>query len=117
MDQFTSGPATGFTDPSTVAILSVHPAYQTQRSIAASTSAVACPWRTPSAATTSSTNCVAAALQHLRDAVEHLAAVVGGGARPAGGSAARAALTASRTSLRDASAACASSVPSVSVTG
>src|SRR5689334_522257 len=31
------GPATGFEDPSTAAILSVHPAYQTQRSIAAST--------------------------------------------------------------------------------
>src|SRR5262249_54541732 len=31
------GPATGFAAPSTVAILSVHPAYQTQRSIEEST--------------------------------------------------------------------------------
>jgi hypothetical protein len=34
------GPATGLDEPSTCAILSAQPAYQTQRSIAASTSAL-----------------------------------------------------------------------------
>src|SRR5262249_5413583 len=45
------GPATGFTAPSTVASLSVQPAYQTHRSIAASTWVAAERRATPSAAT------------------------------------------------------------------
>ena len=56
VEKLTYGPATGFTDPSTVAILSVQPAYQTQRSTAASTAAPARLRLIPSAATTSSTN-------------------------------------------------------------
>ena len=50
------GPATGLASPSTAANLSDHPAYQTQRSIAASTSAGLGGGQT-SAAATSSTNC------------------------------------------------------------
>ena len=108
-DQLTKGPATGLTEPRTVAILSVQPAYQTQRSIAASTSAA------PACVDTLGRHHVVdelpvPGLHHLGGPVEHLAAVVGGGARPAR-QAHRAALTASRTSLRDASAACASSRP------
>ena len=56
VEKLTNGPATGFTDPSTVAILSVQPAYQTHRSTAASTTAPARLRPMPSAATTSSTN-------------------------------------------------------------
>lgn len=50
------GPATGFAPPTTWAILSVQPAYQTQRSIAASTSAAALDREIPSAAATSCAN-------------------------------------------------------------
>src|SRR5439155_18683945 len=50
------GAATGFDEPSTWAILSAQPAYQTQRSIARSTTVRAFPSRRPSAAPTSATN-------------------------------------------------------------
>src|SRR5690606_37579585 len=50
------GPATGLLDPTTCAILSVHPAYQTQRSMASPTSRSALARVTPSPALTSSTN-------------------------------------------------------------
>ena len=50
------GPATGFADPVTWAILSVQPAYQTQRSMAASTWAAALRRVRPSAAATSAAN-------------------------------------------------------------
>ena len=50
------GPATGFSPPRTWASLSVQPAYQTQRSIAAATVARARAAVRPSAADTSSTN-------------------------------------------------------------
>src|SRR5439155_9355569 len=46
------GAATGFDEPSTWAILSAQPAYQTQRSIARSTTVRAFPSRRPSAAPT-----------------------------------------------------------------
>jgi hypothetical protein len=49
-DQPTYGPVTGCTAPSTPAILSVQPAYQTQRSTAASTSSAAASTAIPSAA-------------------------------------------------------------------
>src|SRR5262245_53444508 len=48
-----NGPATGFADPRTCAILSAHPAYQTQRSIAASTTARASDLSSPSEERTS----------------------------------------------------------------
>ena len=99
-----------------MAILSVQPAYQTQRSTAASTTAPARLRPIPSAATTSSTNSSRRACEHLRDPVEHLPRLYAV-APDQPGSAARAALTASRRSLREASAACASSLPLVSVTG
>lgn len=51
------GPATGFAPPTTWPILSVQPAYQTQRSIAASTTADALDLERPSASETSRTNC------------------------------------------------------------
>lgn len=51
------GPATGLPPPTTWAILSVQPAYQTQRSIAASTCSVAFDFDRPSASATSWTNC------------------------------------------------------------
>jgi hypothetical protein len=50
------GPATGLLLPRTPASLSVHPAYQTHRSIAASTAARALPADSPSPAATSSAN-------------------------------------------------------------
>lgn len=50
------GPATGFAPPTTCAILSVQPAYQTQRSIAASTTAAAFAFDRPSASATSRVN-------------------------------------------------------------
>src|ERR671932_2876619 len=52
-----NGPATGFDEPWTWAILSDQPAYQTQRSIAASTTASARRAVRPSAAATSAMNC------------------------------------------------------------
>ena len=51
------GPETGFAFPATWAYLSHQPAYQTQRSIASSTCAVAAEDEMPSCATISSTNC------------------------------------------------------------
>ena len=51
-----NGPATGLEEPATWATLSDQPAYQTQRSTAASTLAAACFWLVPSLAATSSTN-------------------------------------------------------------
>src|SRR5439155_10956431 len=53
VDRLKYGPATGFADPYTCAILSDQPAYQTQRSIAASTAALASSSHCP----TSATNC------------------------------------------------------------
>src|ERR1700748_1700867 len=50
------GPATGLADPRTWASLSAQPAYQTQRSMAASTTASPCRAPRPSAARTSATN-------------------------------------------------------------
>ena len=50
------GPATGFAPPRTAASLSVHPAYQTHRSMAASTAARALEAESPSPAATSSQN-------------------------------------------------------------
>src|SRR5919206_515787 len=50
------GAATGLAPPSTAASLSVQPAYQTHRSIAASTAARALPADSPSPAATSSQN-------------------------------------------------------------
>jgi hypothetical protein len=50
------GPATGLALPYTDAILSVQPAYQTQRSMAASTAPAAAAADAPSAARTSSMN-------------------------------------------------------------
>ena len=51
------GPATGLALPATCAYLSAQPAYQTQRSMAVSTCAVATAADTPSASTISATNC------------------------------------------------------------
>src|ERR687889_1722021 len=50
------GPATGLAPPSTAASLSVHPAYQTHRSMAASTAARALEPDSPSCASTSAQN-------------------------------------------------------------
>ena len=51
------GPAIGLADPATCANLSAQPAYQTMRSIEASTASCAAAAATPSAATTSAANC------------------------------------------------------------
>src|SRR5215831_26159 len=51
------GPATGFAAPATCATLSLQPAYQTQRSMAAATAVSAWPRRSPSAVATSAVNC------------------------------------------------------------
>src|SRR5215469_1699969 len=53
------GPATGLAAPATCATLSLQPAYQTQRSIAADTTASARARLNPSALATSSTNSAA----------------------------------------------------------
>src|SRR5262245_34324171 len=55
-DRLKNGPATGLAFPYTWAILSVHPAYHTQRSMAASTLASASVAALPSAARTSAMN-------------------------------------------------------------
>lgn len=54
-ERLKKGPATGLPPPTTWAILSVQPAYQTQRSIAASTWAAAFDFDRPSASATSAT--------------------------------------------------------------
>ena len=51
------GAATGLVPPTTWAILSAHPAYQTSRSTDSSTAASACRLVAPSERCTSSTNC------------------------------------------------------------
>src|SRR5690606_39529497 len=51
------GPATGLDEPCTWCSLSLHPAYQTQRSTAASTTRSAARGASPSASATSATNC------------------------------------------------------------
>src|SRR3954469_21099008 len=56
VEKLKNGPETGLADPVTCATLSAHPAYQTQRSTAASTSARAAVLLRP-AARTSSVNC------------------------------------------------------------
>ena len=104
------GPATGLVPPTTCANLSAQPAYQTQRSIAASTCCSAAPAVIPSAAATSSANCSRrpSSISATRySTCPRLYAV----AADQPGSALRAATTASRTSLREACAACASSAP------
>ncbi len=57
VDRLKYGPATGFAAPRTAPILSDQPAYQTSRSTAASTSSPALRADTPSASTSSDTNC------------------------------------------------------------
>src|SRR5581483_1920586 len=108
------GPATGFDEPCTWATLSDHPAYQTQRSMAASTAASAFAADTPSAARTSATNCprrpsITSATRY--STCPRLYAV----APDQPGNALRAADTASRASLRDAIAALARKPPRWSV--
>lgn len=56
VDRLKNGPATGFAPPTIWPILSVQPAYQTHRSIVASTTAVAFGFDSPSASATSRTN-------------------------------------------------------------
>ena len=56
VERLKNGPATGFAPPTTWPILSVQPAYQTQRSMAASTTAAALDLDRPSASATSRTN-------------------------------------------------------------
>lgn len=56
VDRLKNGPATGLAPPTTWAILSVQPAYQTQRSTAASTWAAAFDFDRPSASATSRAN-------------------------------------------------------------
>ena len=53
------GPATGFAAPAIWATLSLQPAYQTHRSMAAATTVSAWPRRMPSASATSAANCAA----------------------------------------------------------
>ncbi len=55
-ERLKKGPATGLAPPATWAILSVHPAYQTQRSTAADTWAAALARESPSASATSRVN-------------------------------------------------------------
>ena len=76
------GPATGLAAPATWATLSVQPAYQTQRSIAAATGPRGRAGRSPSAVGDLGGELRGPALHHLGDPVQHLAAVVGGRARP-----------------------------------
>lgn len=56
VERLKNGPATGLAPPAIWPILSVQPAYQTQRSIAASTTAAALDFDSPSDAATSRTN-------------------------------------------------------------
>ena len=79
------GAATGFDEPRTWAILSAQPAYQTQRSIARSTTARAAAGRRPLGRGDLAGELLAAALHQLRDAVQDLAAVHGGLGGPARG--------------------------------
>src|SRR6187397_2160329 len=109
------GAATGFEDPSTWPILSAQPAYQTQRSIAASTTRAAAGSRRPSAAPTSATNwsrrpSMSSATRY--STWPRFMAVLS--AQP--GNALRAARTASRRSFREARLAFASVVPSAADT-
>ena len=109
------GAATGFDEPSTWPILSAQPAYQTQRSIAASTARAAAGWRRPSAAATSSTNwsrrpSISSATRY--STWPRFIAVLP--AQP--GNALRATRTASRRSLREARAAFARGEPSAAET-
>src|SRR6185295_18033917 len=104
------GAATGFDDPSTWAILSAQPAYQTQRSIARSTTASAFADRSPSAIATSAANCsrrpsISSATRY--STWPRFMAVLSAH----GWDALRAARTASRRSLRDARTAFASGSP------
>ena len=77
------GAATGFDEPRTWAILSAQPAYQTQRSMARSTAAVALASRQTFSSDDLGDELVAPALHQLRDAVEDLAAVHRGPVGPA----------------------------------
>jgi len=110
------GPATGFELPRTAAILSVQPAYQTQRSIAESTRACAFFAPTPSAADTSVANCSRRPSRTSATRYStwpRLYAVAPD--QPA--KALRAAETASRASLREPWAAFARNAPLLSLTG
>ena len=104
------GAATGFDEPSTWAILSAQPAYQTQRSIARSTTSRAFAGAQPLGGRDLGDELVAPALHQLGDAVQDLAAVHRRPVGPAGWNALRAARTASRRSLREARQAFASGV-------
>ena len=109
------GAATGFDEPSTWAILSAQPAYQTQRSMARSTTSRASPAAQALGRRDLGDELVAPALHQLGDAVQDLAAVHRRPVGP-GWNALRAARTASRRSLREARQALASGVPSAAET-
>src|SRR5262245_1634725 len=109
------GAATGFDDPRTWAILSAQPAYQTQRSIARSTTVSARAVRSPSAAETSATNwsrrpSISSATRY-RTWPRFIAVL-----SAHGWAALRAARTASRRSLREARTAFASGSPLAALT-
>ena len=106
--------ATGFDDPWIWAILSDQPAYQTHRSIAASTSS---PARAidPLVAANLVDELRSPSLEQLRHPVQDLTAVVRRGGRPAGERLARGDDCVARV-LRDASAALATNVPRLSFT-
>ena len=105
-DRLKYGPATGLALPWTWAILSAQPAYQTQRSMAASTSSAP-----PASAMNWSRRPSSSSAMRYR-IWPRLYAV----APDQPGNALRAATTASRTSLREASAALARKSPSTDVT-
>ncbi|CAM5660863.1 hypothetical protein SFUMM280S_07789 [Streptomyces fumanus] len=101
--------------PTTWAILSVQPAYQTQRSIVASTTAAALDFDSPSAPATSWTNCARrpSSISATRYRTWPRLYAVAPDQPP---NALRAATTASRASLREESGALASQSPFTSVT-
>ena len=79
------GAATGLDEPRTWPILSAQPAYQTQRSMARSTTSRAARRREPLGGLDLGGELLAPALHQLRDAVEDLAAVHRGLGRPSRG--------------------------------
>ena len=115
MERLKNGPATGLAPPTTWVILSAQPAYQTSRSIAASTTFSARAGGEPLGLPHRVDELRAPALHHLGDAVEDLARLyaVAPDQPP---KALRAARTASRASLREARAALARNFPLLSLT-